>query len=194
LLRFIEQCAAAYAGKGFPALERILEQATLFFIPLVNPDGVDLATGALPPGCEAYESAKALCSPQQPFPTGWKANIRGVDLNVNYPAGWETARSIKKKAGFTEPGPRDYVGPYPLSEPESRAMAAFTRSRDFDITLSFHSQGMITLSLIQFNYSFAQFCVWVQLFYVLHPNLHQNAPKSTACTQEKNSAGKPFLR
>jgi hypothetical protein len=52
--------------------------------------------------------------------------------------------------------------------------------------------GMITLSLIQFNYSFAQFCVWVQLFYALHPNLHQNAPKRTACTKEKNPAGKPF--
>ena len=41
------------------------------------------------------------------------------------------------------PGPRDYVGPSPLSAPESRAVADFTRKNVFDRTLSYHTQGQV---------------------------------------------------
>jgi g-D-glutamyl-meso-diaminopimelate peptidase len=62
-------------------------------------------------------------------------------LNLQYPAGWEQAKSIKFAQGFTKPAPRDYVGPYALSEPESRAVWEFTRANNFTITLSYHTQG-----------------------------------------------------
>jgi len=75
------------------------------------------------------------------YPSDWKANACGVDLNVNYPASWQLARENKFAQGFTQPGPRGYVGAVPLSEPESAAMAAYTRLRDFHFTLSLHTQG-----------------------------------------------------
>ena len=44
------------------------------------------------------------------FQVGWKANINGVDLNLQFPAGWENAKEIKYAQGFTKPAPRDFVG------------------------------------------------------------------------------------
>ena len=67
----------------------------------------------------------------------------GIDLNLQYPAGWSTAREIKFAAGYTRPGPRDYVGPAPLTAPESLAMYGFTRALDPQLTLSYHTQGRV---------------------------------------------------
>lgn len=147
VLKFLEQLAAGRA-LGTPVgnftAAQILRGTTIHFVPLVNPDGVDLVTGAYPPGSRQYEAAKTMNERYGlRFPSGWKANIRGTDLNLNYPAGWEEARRIKYAQGFTAPGPRDFVGPAPLSEPESQAMAAFTRARNLALTLSYHAQGEI---------------------------------------------------
>lgn len=147
LMRFIEQYAAVYSGLDLPMFNcmarEMFETTTIYFVPMVNPDGVDLVTGAYPPGSEVYEAARAMNYLRLPFPDGWKANIRGVDLNLQYPAGWEIAREIKFAQGYVQPGPRDYVGPAPLSEPESRAMYEFTLNHDFRLTLSYHTQGEV---------------------------------------------------
>ena len=148
LLKFLERYAAAYVTGGSvggtPA-RTLYNTTTLYLVPLVNPDGVDLVTGALKPGDSYYEQARAFAAfyPAIPFPSGWKANISGVDLNLGYPAEWERARSIKFSQGYTRPGPRDYVGTAPLAEPENRAMARFTRAHDFRLTLSYHTQGRV---------------------------------------------------
>ena len=148
LLRYLERYAAAYASSGTiggqPA-EELYRTTSLYLVPLVNPDGVDLVTGAIQPEDRAYQQAKALSAfyPSSPLPSGWKANIAGTDLNLGYPAGWEQARSIKFAQGFTRPGPRDYVGSAPLAEPENQAMAAFTERHAFRLTLSYHTQGRV---------------------------------------------------
>jgi g-D-glutamyl-meso-diaminopimelate peptidase len=115
------------------AYELYKSGAVFFFVPMVNPDGVDLVTGGLP------EENNHILG----FPESWKANAAGVDLNSNYPAGWWAFKQLKKSRGFDAPGPREYTGPYPLSEPESAALAAYTRANNFDITLSFHTQGEV---------------------------------------------------
>ena len=146
LLRFLEEYAAAYAAGGSVgdvSARTLYETATLRMVPLVNPDGVDLVTGALDPQDSFYAQASALAAhyPDIPCPSGWKSNISGVDLNLQYPAGWDIARRIKFSQGYTRPGPRDYVGSEPLITPENRAMAQWTRDNDFALTLSYHTQG-----------------------------------------------------
>ena len=148
LLKFAEELAQAIAegGRIFGVEATALaETATIYMVPLVNPDGVDLVTGAIPPGTIPYESARAMAEfyPDIPFPDGWKANLLGVDLNLQYPAGWLEAREIKFSHGFTKPGPRDYVGRAPLDQKESRAMAGYTEYIDPALVLAYHTQGEV---------------------------------------------------
>lgn len=148
LLQFVEQLAQAdRAGTGLygvPAAT-ILENTTIHTVPMVDPDGVDLVTGAILPGTLQYEQAIRLGEqyPQIPFPDGWKANLLGVDLNLQYPAGWLQAREIKFMQGYTRPGPRDYVGRSPLSQLECRALAEYTRQVDPALVLAYHTQGRV---------------------------------------------------
>ena len=147
LLRFLEEYAQAEAdgGKiGGLNARALYAASTLHLIPMVNPDGVDIATGANDRGPDfEYASYLAEHYPHIPFPSGWKANGRGVDLNLQYPAGWERAREIKFSEGFRLPGPRDYVGSAVLFEPESRALYEYTLRQNFWLTLSYHSQGKV---------------------------------------------------
>ena len=147
LLSFLEELCEAFAQGGAifgQSAAELLGYARLCLVPLVDPDGVDLVTGELQSG-EAFERAKAIAAryPAIPFPSGWKANIRGTDLNLQYPAGWEAARAIKAAAGIVSPAPADFVGPAPLSAPESRAMAALTRRFDPALVQAWHTQGEV---------------------------------------------------
>ena len=148
LLKFAEDLARAIqTGSkiwGVPA-KNIHDLVTVHLVPMVNPDGVDLVTGVIRPGTEAYELALALSRnyPAIPFPDGWKANLLGVDLNLQYPAGWLRAREIKFAQGYTLPGPRDFVGRAPLIQRESRALANYTQQIDPRLVLAFHTQGQV---------------------------------------------------
>ena len=147
LLQFLEQYAAALntGGEiGGASASELYHTATLYLMPMVDPDGVDLVTGALTAG-RYYQQAAAIAAayPQIAFPSGWKANIDGIDLNLQYPAGWEQAQEIKFGQGFVSPAPRDYVGAAPLEAPESRAVYELTLRRNFALTLSYHTQGEV---------------------------------------------------
>ena len=87
----------------------------IYFIPLCNPDGVEIALSTEPL---------------------WKANARGVDLNVNFDADWGGgAQNVR------EPGPENYIGPHPNSEPEVQALINFTRKVNPRATIAYHSKG-----------------------------------------------------
>ncbi len=122
---------------------QIRDRVTVHMVPMVDPDGVDLVTGAISVDSVQYELARriGLEFPQIPFPEGWKANLLGVDLNLNYPAGWEQARMIKFSQGYTRPAPRDYVGRAPLDQSETQLMARYTKQIDPALVVALHSQG-----------------------------------------------------
>jgi g-D-glutamyl-meso-diaminopimelate peptidase len=138
LMRFIREYADAYAnGKllyGVDAGE-LYEHTSLWVVPMVNPDGVELVLNEHENGMR--EKLLEWNGDSVDF-SGWKANIRGVDLNDQFPANWELERNRRQIAA---PGPRDYSGPTALSEPEAKAMEKFTRERDFALVVAFHTQG-----------------------------------------------------
>lgn len=146
LLKFAEEFAESFQKGGEIGgmdTKNLSEAVTVYMVPMVDPDGVDLVTGVLSEGEGQYEIARRMAEnyPAIPFPEGWKANLLGVDLNLQYPAGWLQAREIKFSLGYTRPGPRDYVGRAPLSQKEARALAGYTEYIDPDLILAYHAQG-----------------------------------------------------
>ena len=146
LLKFAEELAEAIQSGGTlfdRDAKTIQETATIYMVPMVDPDGVDLVVGEITEGNIQYDLARRLAQdyPTISFPDGWKANLLGVDLNLNYPAGWLQAREIKFSQGFTTPGPRDYVGRAPLNQFETKALAGYTEFIDPELVLAYHSQG-----------------------------------------------------
>ena len=91
LMKFVEDLCKSYSSnqllEGYN-IRNIFNNVSLYIVPMVNPDGVDLVTGAFAEGTYTYNRTAQISRnyPTIPFPSGWKANIRGVDLNLQFPA------------------------------------------------------------------------------------------------------------
>lgn len=148
MMKFIEDFAEACTTNseilGYN-IRQIFNSRTIYIMPMVNPDGVDIVLNNISRSSPFYREARRIANnyPNIQFPNGWKANIRGVDLNQQFPADWEKAREVKFAQGFTSPAPRDFVGFGPLTEPESLGIYNFTLQRNFKLILAYHTQGEI---------------------------------------------------
>lgn len=90
LMKFVEDyCIKYLTGKKLLdySAEKLYENVSLYIVPMVNPDGVDLVTGSIQNVDNSYKNAEKIANnfPQIPFPSGWKANIEGVDLKTYQP-------------------------------------------------------------------------------------------------------------
>ena len=106
LMKFIKDYCDAYLTNSSLYsynVRQLFSSCSIYIMPMVNPDGVDLVTGGLPVNSPYYIRAENIASHYSdiPFPDGWKANINGVDLNLQFPAGWKNAKDIKYAQGFT---------------------------------------------------------------------------------------------
>lgn len=135
LLKFMESLAAQWRD-GNHEIVSLLSEITICAVPMVNPDGVDLSQDGWQEDTD--ELKLSLWNEGRSDYRHWKANIRGVDLNDQFPAYWE--EEVSRRAVHS-PCAQDYAGIHPLSEPEAVALARLTIERNFARVLSMHTQG-----------------------------------------------------
>lgn len=109
-----EHITTLLALKQINYFMRYGKKGKVYFIPAVNIDGINI--------CKL-----------NPL---YKANARGVDLNVNFDARWGTGISNKSVKGDS-----DYIGEYPFSEAETKALRDFTLAIKPNATISYHCKG-----------------------------------------------------
>ncbi len=141
LLKFTERLMTASEINGEIcgySVNDILKNIRLVIIPVLNPDGIDIAIR----GTAACGGLKEQIYDISKFNfKNWSANANGVDLNHNFNADWYALRNFEETKGVTSPSPRRFGGFYPESEPETKAITTFLRKVPFDRLYSFHSQG-----------------------------------------------------
>ena len=94
LMKFIEDYCSSFVSNGNLfgySVRNIFSNTSIYLMPMVNPDGVDLLTGAFLEASSIYQSFQFIARkyPSIPFPSGWKSNFNGVDLNLQFPARME---------------------------------------------------------------------------------------------------------
>lgn len=141
LVKFIvDLCSSYKTGKEFCDcdVKELLSRQSIYIIPMLNPDGVELHLNGL-------ESAKNLEEQLGNITGGdfskWQANAHGVDLNHNYNAGFKKLRQMEIDSGINAPAPTRYGGKRAESEPETHALCNLCRRIMFSRVYAFHSQG-----------------------------------------------------
>ncbi|WP_075982979.1 M14 family zinc carboxypeptidase [Bacillus massilinigeriensis] len=135
-----DQYAYAYTHKqkinGYDAY-KILNSTTIWFVPMVNPDGVTLQQSGLKAFPKKYHKAIIKMNDGSKNFKRWKANGKGVDLNRQYDANWKYIK------GPSSPYYKNYKGKAPESAAETKALLKFVETINPEMAVSYHSTGEI---------------------------------------------------
>lgn len=131
-LEYLTGIALLNFARKFQEMEEYHKKVTLYIVPLVNPDGVDIAIHGLNPK-NVYHQDLISHTGIINFKNQWQANAQGVDINHNFNALWDKV--------YDTPSPTKYGGPFPESEPETRAITHLLKIIRPDTFVAFHSQG-----------------------------------------------------
>lgn len=139
LMKMVEEYSNAYLNSGYFGkynVKEILDKISIYIVPMVNPDGVNLVNKGLAAvnNQEAVEAMVML----RPSHREWKANINGVDLNRQYPAKWD-----EKYDEVGKPASESFKGTAAGTEPEIQAMMKLSRDNEFVLAASFHTKGNV---------------------------------------------------
>lgn len=114
----------------------LLSEVTVYIVPMVNPDGVNLVQNGVEATADP-EKVKSMRMMKDSY-SEWKANINGVDLNRQYPCHWD-----EKESDTDVPSSEMYKGAAPATEPEVQAVMALCEGTDFAMAASFHTKGEV---------------------------------------------------
>ncbi|MBQ5320669.1 MAG: gamma-D-glutamyl-meso-diaminopimelate peptidase [Oscillospiraceae bacterium] len=140
LLKFLWELSKKYESFEHIAginIRNALEGRSVVIAPLINPDGLEIRRE----GPSAAGNYRSLIEGITNDTFYWNANARGVDINHNFDAGHDILKKMEEAEGIFGPAIKKYGGPYPESEPESRALCDFCRNNNVISVSAFHSQG-----------------------------------------------------
>ena len=141
LLRFAKNVCESIKNKSKMAgidMSLFLKRRGILIIPCINPDGVEISLHGSKAARRYQELVKCVSLNDT---SQWQANARGVDLNHNFPAGWDELHKLEKAAAICGPAPTRYGGEFPGSEPEVKSLINLCKTKNFRHALAFHSQG-----------------------------------------------------
>lgn len=141
LLYLVEDFCRAYeSGDALYGADvrSLLETRTLCFVPMLNPDGVELHLNGKD---DKNPLTDRLLSMSGGDYSRWQSNGRGVDLNHNYNADFDAYKILEPSLGIFGGGPTRYAGTHPESEPESAALCRFIRQTEPRLLITLHTQG-----------------------------------------------------
>jgi g-D-glutamyl-meso-diaminopimelate peptidase len=116
--------------------DNFLGSYSIWIVPMINPDGVTIQQGRINKfPFFSKRKIKKMNDDSKDF-TRWKSNGLGVDLNRQYPAGWENLKNSKK-----EPSYKNYKGKAPFEAKEVQAIVELTDKIKPTIAVAYHSSG-----------------------------------------------------
>lgn len=131
-MRTIEEYAEAYTkGKKYGGYKvtSLLDEYTIYYVPLMNPDGMDIFMGV---ASRSYTDEPLVGEDI----AAYKNNANGVNLNRNFPFEWGA-----KKVNVTTPDVNSYAGASAGSEPETQAIISLCAANEFEWLMDMHCRG-----------------------------------------------------
>lgn len=128
MIFFMQYLCERYAVDS--RIKDIVDNREIFIIPCMNPDG--------------WEYNRSIASGGGGM---WRKNRRnnggsfGVDLNRNWGVDWGNCSGASASCGSSSPSSDTYFGPSAFSEPETQAIRAFTKTRNFVAMIDQHAYG-----------------------------------------------------
>ncbi|WP_158606830.1 M14 family zinc carboxypeptidase [Paenibacillus ginsengarvi] len=141
ILYLIDRYAYAYehdVNYGDYNVRDILDRCTIWFVPMVNPDGTALQQEGLEAFPEFWHANLLGMNGNSSNFKHWKANAQGVDINRQYPAMWA---DIRNSPGY--PKFKNFKGWEPAQTAEAASMMKLTYEIDPEIAFSYHSSGRV---------------------------------------------------
>jgi len=139
LMKVIESYAESYTTgtqlEGYN-IKGLLDKSCLWFLPMVNADGVTLQQFGPAAFPKEIQSRLLQMNDGKSDFKRWKANAQGIDLNQQYPADWEN-----KDTKVYKPYYWNYKGSKPLEAPEAQAVVEFLKQLQPEILINYHSSG-----------------------------------------------------
>lgn len=143
-MRCLEEYAEAYFSRrgyyGNYNIRKMLDDYTLYIVPLMNPDGLDISTNGEQP----------LYTTEQIDAAKYKNNANGVNLNRNFPFMWGYSDE-KNAVNTTTPDTASYAGSAEASEPETQAIMQLCLNNEFEWLLDMHCRGHMIFYQDKFN-------------------------------------------